>query len=72
MKKLFESLTKSTEAHIFLDSIYRNVISKIDHYKCIHLSSQPVIVSSKGLKISKHKKALIGKKKPEEGEEKLA
>ena len=39
IKKLFESLTKSTEAMIFLDSIYRNVISKIDHYKCIHLST---------------------------------
>jgi hypothetical protein len=39
IKKLFESLTKSTEALIFLDSIYRNVISKIDHYKCIHLST---------------------------------
>jgi hypothetical protein len=39
IKKLFESLTKSTEALIFLDSVYRNVISKIDHYKCIHLST---------------------------------
>ena len=70
MKKLFESLTKSTEAHVFVDSIYHNVISKIDHFKCIHLSTQPAILSGKGLKVKKPKKAMIGKKKLEEGEEK--
>ena len=49
IKKLFDALKKSTEAHIFLDSIFYNVISKIDHYKCINLSTQPAILTVIGL-----------------------
>ena len=59
IKHLFKSLTHSVESHVYLDLLYRPVITTLQHYKCIHLSTLPAVLFDE--KYKPKKKAKIGK-----------